>query len=93
MTGGTLKLRIVTVKCPCCKGSGIMRLCSELRCGWCSGDGAVDVKTACRYADVVNALAYGGYIAGDHDLDHARKMETEAASIYEFLGIKPKWGR
>jgi len=93
MTTGALKVRVIAVLCPVCKGSGVFPLSWEFACTWCKGKKRVDLPTACHYADVSHDLAFAGYLAGDHDLPYAREMEAKAQAIYDFVGVKAPWNK
>jgi hypothetical protein len=86
-----------TVRCPSCKGNGLLGgfstevLGGRPACLWCKGTKRVAHDVAVRYADQTYALAGGGYICGDHDLQYARTMEAEAEAIYASMKKQPPW--
>lgn len=92
-TPGSLKVRVIAVKCPCCEGTGIFPGCQKFACPWCKRKKRVDVPTACLYADTYHGIASRGYAAGDYDLLQALEMETKAQAIYDFVGIKAPWSK
>lgn len=77
--------RIVAVLCPCCEGSGKARL-FDMKCQWCVGSGRVAPPVALRYAGWLDAIATGGFLAGDHDLADAKQMHRAADDVRAFVG-------
>ena len=84
-------LRIVAVRCPCCKGNprnAIFGICM-----WCENAGKAPVTTALRYADTLYMLAGGGYIEGDYSFEEMVAQEKEAEAIYDFCQRPLPWKR
>lgn len=86
-------MKITKLVCPSCEGSGLFGLfaCYGTPCMWCCGDKRVPVKTALRYADHIWMIAGGGYVAGDHDLEHKQELEKRAEYIYSVAQQSPPW--
>ncbi len=74
-----MSARITKIVCPACEGTGVVY--NVLPCQWCRSAKRLPVADALRYADNLHTIAGGGYIAGDHSLEHMREMEAEAAAI------------
>lgn len=84
--------RITKVVCPPCKGTGKFGAgLLNTPCMWCRGKIRISVDLARRHADHVYMIAGGGFICGDHDYEHKRKMEQEAERIYALTGGIAPW--
>jgi len=78
------KLRIISVRCPCCEGKGAGGLFDF--CLWCEGHGKVKPARALHYARQAASLAIGGYVSGDLDWNDRSKMLKKADAVCKFLG-------
>lgn len=90
-----MSYRVTKIICPSCEGSGILipknRLGREVKCVWCLGVKRLTVDRARYYADNLHSLAIGGYIAGDHDADHADRMKAKARAVCVLAQVDFPW--
>lgn len=81
-----MPVRVTRILCPACNGAGTMGgTRTRFACGWCRGSKRLPAADAVRYARSLRALGTGGYLAGDHELEHARRMEARADRILGLL--------
>lgn len=80
--------RVVAIKCPSCKGSGLFMHMARISCMWCKGVKKLRKNEALRFANNLVTLGIGGYICGDHDLPDQKKMLRESDRICKIFGAK-----